>query len=97
MAVDPGPVNEACLGLWGEEITHAPTNGPAYTLTGILEDPWMLEGDSPESYVVVFAQDSDFTTTPAKGDMVTVQGTTYNVIDKLPAVAGGIRLRLHKA
>ncbi len=97
MAVDFSVVDAACLAEFGETITHAPTSGAAYTLTAILEHPAMLEGDFPESYVIVFAPASGFTTSPAKGDTVTAQSKTYNVIDVLEDAAGGVRLRLHKA
>lgn len=88
-------LDEACLRVFGTQVTYTPQAGPPFAVTGILETGARPENASPGAYALLFVRAAAFAQPPARGDEVTVGRSVYKVVDLEADAEGGLRLALH--
>lgn len=88
--------------LGGEPVAYHPQAGPAVTVTGIFDEPFMLVQGGAEDGVetkvpTVFLRLADLPTDPeVDHPTLTIRGVTYRVWKRQPAGFGSIQLWLRK-
>lgn len=97
MSVSFDNVNAAQLRTFGKSMIFTPSGGAAETITGIdLRTP-VLEGARPGNVARAWAQRSDLSQDPARGDGWQMDSTGFLVEAVDEDGAGGIFVSLRKA
>lgn len=99
--MDYSALNRQLIATWpSAALLYPSAGGGPLTITGILSDPFMLEGQSAMSGSVVarlFLNAADLTTVPKNGDRLTINSVSYSVSgDPRADVGGGITLDLRR-
>jgi hypothetical protein len=90
-----------CMDVFGREVTYAPAGGSAFKLQGVFDAPHLAVGlrDGEVYYSTtdpkLGVRLSDFFSAPLQGDVVSIDGVDYQVIDVQPDGQGGATLDLH--
>jgi hypothetical protein len=92
-----GPLNIACVKVFGTLVTYQPESGDAFTVRGILDKRTEEAQYAQGVYLRLFVNTADFPQPPAQGDEVIVNGTAYKVFEVSLDVAGGANLKLREA
>ena len=93
-------MDSACLSTFGTPATFTPQDGSgAQQITGIIQTPAMAEDYVPGSLqgtavVRLFIRFASIAPSPQHGDTVTINGTTYNVVEVEADTQGGAVLKL---
>jgi len=88
-------LNEQVLSAFGQQVTYTPQAGEPFTVPGILDRGARPEDAMPGMYALLFVRAAAFAQPPERGDEVTVDGSTYKVVDLEADAEGGLRLVLH--
>ncbi len=101
MAVDFGPMQEACRETFGETVSYTPAGGEATSVTGVFN---LRSQELSAEGVVINAlrpnlgiKTDDLEDEPAQGDTVSVRGVTYKVAEVEDDGEGWTVLYLHRA
>lgn len=93
---------EACKQSFGEEITYTSVGEDPITLTGIVDEAF--EAVDPNTGAIIISQQPmlglkliDMPIEAQKGDLVTMRGSDFHVIEAQTDGQAGTRLLLHKA
>lgn len=89
-----GALNAACLDVFGRQVTYRPAAGDPIVVTGILETGASLEENAPGTYALLFLHAADLPSTPACGDGVEIDDTTYKVFEIEADSGGGVKLAI---
>jgi hypothetical protein len=93
-------LDAACLGTFGIPVTFTPQDGSgAQQITGIIQAPAMGEDRLPGSIsgaavVRLFVQFAGLAPAPQHGDLITINGIAYAVVEVDVDTQGGAVLRL---
>jgi hypothetical protein len=90
-------VDEACLRVFGREVTYLPEAGGQAAVRAVFQPAREPEDASPGVYAVLFVRLSDLPVAPVRGDEVEIEGTRYKVFDIEADAEGAAVLRLRKA
>ena len=97
MATPFTALNRSCLKMFGSPVTYQRAAGGApFPITGILQKDTDEERHQDGVFVRLFVNLADFGARPEKGDLVTVNGTTYTVFEVAIDPAGGASLSMKK-
>lgn len=89
--------DEDIINEFGDVATLLPSTGGSVAMTGIFEQPSMLDEFTPNTgaaIVRLFVRMADITPQPARGDKVTINSKTYDVTDLTVDSIGGGTLRM---
>lgn len=89
-------MDEACLRVFGKDVTYLPQAGGQITIRGVFESTREPEEASPGVYAVLFVRLADLPTAPLRGDEVEVGGTTYKVFEIEADTSGSAVLRMRQ-
>lgn len=94
-------VRSQAKAAFGQSVAYVPIVGPPLTVTGIFDNPHSespFPGGAPVSSnrPTLGVDLADFALPPTDGDLVTIVGTIYKVIDTDEDGQGGAVLRLQK-
>jgi hypothetical protein len=92
-----GRADEACLRVFGREVTYLPEAGGQATIRAVFQPAREAEDSSPGVYAVLFVRLSDLPASPVRGDEVEIEGVRYKVFDIEADAEGAAVLRLRKA
>ena len=90
-------MDEACLRVFGRDVTYLPQAGGQATVRAIFEPTRDVEDNAPGVYAAIFVRAAAFGTPSQRGDGVVVDGVTYKVFDIEADHGGGLVLRLRQA
>jgi len=94
-------LGEAAMGVInrviGESITYTPSVGSPATIYAVFENAWVDVEGVVTLKPTLRIKLADLVSSPAKGDQVTVSGTTYKVMESRVDGYGGSTLILQKA
>ena len=97
MATPLTALNTACLKVFGSPVTYQRAAGGApFPITGILQKDTDEERHQDGVFVRLFVNLTDFGARPEKGDLATVNGTTYTVFEVAIDPAGGASISMKK-
>ena len=90
-----------CNACIGEPLSYVPVStGVAEVINGIFDNNYVLaeaNGVGVQSTVpAIKIREADLSVTPAEGDVVTIDGESYCVIERKPDSEGGAILVLHE-
>lgn len=89
-------MDDACLRVFGKEITYLPEAGGQATLRAVFQPARVAEDSSAGIYAVLFVRLADLAAAPGRGDEVEVGGTRYKVFDIEADTEGAAVLRLRQ-
>ncbi|HZV03905.1 MAG TPA: hypothetical protein VE999_02335 [Gemmataceae bacterium] len=89
-------VDEACLRVFGREITYLREAGGQTLVHAVFQPAREAEDASPGVYAVLFVRAADLPTAPVRGDEVEIGGIRYKVFDIEADAEGAAVLRLRK-
>ncbi len=90
-------MNQQCTALLGQPVTYKPATGVPYTLNAILDRRTEEQRAADGVYARLFANLTDFATTPVAGDRVVVGARTFLVFgDPEEDPGGGVWLSLRE-
>jgi len=89
-------VDEACLRVFGRDVTYLPETGGAAAIRAVFQPSREAEDASPGVYAVLFVRAADLPTAPVRGDEVEIGGARYKVFDIEADAEGAAVLRLRK-
>jgi hypothetical protein len=89
-------MDEACLRVFGREITYLPEAGGQATLRAVFQPAREAEDAAPGVYAVLFVRLSDLPAAPVRGDEVEAGGARYKVFDIEADTEGAAVLRLRQ-
>ncbi|MCK6372317.1 MAG: hypothetical protein L6Q83_13520 [Gammaproteobacteria bacterium] len=89
-------MDEACLRVFGREVTYLPEAGGQATVRAVFQPAREAEDASPGVYAVLFVRLSDLPAAPVRGDEVEVGGARYKVFDMEADAEGAAVLRLRQ-
>jgi hypothetical protein len=92
-----GRADEACLRVFGREVTYLPEAGGQATIRAVFQPAQEAEDASPGVYAVLFVRLADLPAEPVRGDEVEIEGVRYKVFDIEADAEGAAVLRLRKA
>jgi len=88
------------LNTFGKSATYTPAVGAASTITGVFDRGYRaieFNGVETSSFAITFAiKLEDLSANPVSGDQVTIDGTTYKIIESQEDGQGGAILILHE-
>jgi hypothetical protein len=90
-------VDEACLRVFGRDVTYLPETGGAAAIRAVFQPAREAEDASPGVYAVLFVRAADLPTAPVRGDEVEIGSARYKVFDIEADAEGAAVLRLRKA
>ncbi len=90
-------VDEACLRIFGREVTYLPEAGGQAAIRAVFQPARETEDASPGVYAVLFVRLEDLPAAPVRGDEVEIGGVRYKVFDIEADSEGAAVLRLRKA
>ncbi len=90
-------LDEACLRVFGREVTYLPEAGGQAAIRAVFQPAREAEDASPGVYAVLFVRLVDLPAAPVRGDEVEINGTRYKVFDIEADSEGAAVLRLRKA
>jgi hypothetical protein len=90
-------MDEACLRVFGKDVTYLPQAGGQATIRGVFESTREPEDASPGVYAVLFVRLANLPAAPLRGDEVVIDGATYKVFEIEADAEGAAVLRLRKA
>jgi hypothetical protein len=90
-------VDEACLRVFGREVTYLPEAGGQATIRAVFQLAREAEDASPGVYAVLFVRLADLPAPHVRGDEVEIDGVRYKVFDIEADAEGAAVLRLRKA
>ena len=86
-----------CNSVLGDDVTYTPSGGSAVSIKGVFNN----EGVEVENTIilqpVVRIVLADLLADPGKGDTVTIEGTTYRVMESRKDAYGGSTLILQES
>lgn len=93
-------VMESCTAAFGEEISYTPVGGSPVTIRAIVDMEFQQVDPNTGAIVssnqpMIGVRDSDLAAVPALGDICTVRGVNYRVIERQQDGQAGTRLILH--
>jgi len=89
-------MDEACLRVFGREVTYLPGAGGQATVRAVFQPAREAEDSSPGVYAVLFVRLADLLAAPMRGDEVEIGGARYKVFDIEADAEGAAVLRLRK-
>jgi hypothetical protein len=89
-------MDEACLRVFGREVTYLPEAGGAAAIRAVFQAAREAEDASPGVYALLFIRLADLPAAPARGDEVEIDGVRYKVFDIESDPEGAAVLRLRK-
>jgi hypothetical protein len=89
-------VDEACLRVFGREVTYLPEAGGQARVRAVFQPAREAEDSSPGVYAVLFVRLADLPAAPMRGDEVETGGARYKVFDIEADAEGAAVLRLRK-
>lgn len=89
-------MDEACLRVFGKDVTYLPQAGGQTTIRGVFESTREPEDASPGVYAVLFVRLADLPAAPLRGEEVEVDGTTYKVFEIEADTSGSAVLRMRQ-
>jgi hypothetical protein len=89
-------VDEACLRVFGREVTYLPEAGGQARVRAVFQPAREAEDSSPGVYAVLFVRLADLPAAPMRGDEVEIGGVRYKVFDIEADAEGAAVLRLRK-
>ncbi len=97
MAATPfSALNAACLKTFGSAVTYQQGASAPFAVTGIFQKETDEERQQDGVFARLFVKLADFASRPDRGDVATVNGTTYTVFDVGVDATGGVSLSLKK-
>jgi hypothetical protein len=90
-------VDEACLRVFGREVTYLPEAGGQAAVRAVFQPGREAEDAAPGVYAVLFVRFADLPAAPLRGDDVEIEGARYKVFDIEADAEGAAVLRLRKA
>ncbi len=90
-------VDEACLRVFGREVTYLPEAGGQALIRAVFQPAREAEDASPGVYAVLFVRLAGLPAAPVRGDEVEIDGVRYKVFDIEADAEGAAVLRLRKA
>jgi hypothetical protein len=90
-------MDEACLRVFGREVTYLPEAGGQATLRTVFQAVREAEDASPGVYAVLFVRLADLAAAPVRGDEVEIGGVRYKVFDIEADAEGAAVLKLRQA
>jgi len=90
-------VDEACLRVFGREVTYLPEAGGQALIRAVFQPAREAEDASPGVYAVLFVRLPDLPEAPVRGDEVAIEGVRYKVFDIEADAEGAAALRLRIA
>ena len=90
-------VDEACLRVFGREVTYLPEAGGQALIRAVFQPAREAEDASPGVYAVLFVRLSDLPAVPVRSDEVAIEGVRYKVFDIEADAEGAAVLRLRKS
>lgn len=90
-------VDEACLRVFGREVTYLPEAGGQAAIRAVFQPAREAEDASPGVYAVLFVRLPDLPAAPVRGDAVEIDSVRYKVFDIEADAEGAAVLRLRKA
>jgi hypothetical protein len=94
-------VMDACKSAFGESIVYTPINGSPIELIAIIDEAF--EAVDPNVDAIIISQQpmigikiDDLPSEPQKGDLVTMRGKDFKVIEAQTDGQAGTKLLLHK-
>ncbi len=96
-------LDTACLNTFGVPATFTPQDGSGdQQITGIIENPAMAEDYVPGSVqgtavVRFFVRFANITPAPQRGDVITLNGIVYTILEVDADTQGGAVLKLRVA
>jgi hypothetical protein len=99
-----GTLDSSLIDVFGDTVSFAPKDGSGpFSIIGIFETPSMLDQFEPlggAAILRLFVRLADVLaatgTTPARGDVISINGLTYDCTDILVDALGGASLRLRQ-
>ena len=92
-----GLANAAILAAFGQPVSYQRAAGGApFPITGILHKATDEERQQDGVFVRLFVNLTDFGARPEKGDLATVNGTTYTIFEVVTDLAGGATISMKK-
>lgn len=89
-------LDQACLRVFGNDVTYLPQAGGQTTVRGVFESTREPEDASPGVYAVLFVRLADLPAAPLRGDEVEIDGTTYKVFEIEADTSGSAILRMRQ-
>ena len=89
-------MDEACLRVFGREVTYLPEAGGAAAIRAVFQAAREAEDASPGVYALLFIRLADLPAAPARGDEVEIEGARYKVFDIEADSEGAAVLTLRK-
>ncbi len=89
-------VDEACLRVFGREVTYLPEAGGQAAVRAVFQPAREAEDASPGIYAVLFVRLLDLPAAPVRGDEVEIDGVRYKVFDIEADAEGAAVLRLRR-
>jgi hypothetical protein len=91
-----GRMDEACLRVFGRDVTFLPQAGGQATVRAVFQPAREAEDASPGVYAVLFVRLADLPAAPVRADEVEVEGLRYKVFDIEADAESAAVLRLRK-
>ncbi|MCC6394231.1 MAG: hypothetical protein IT167_26785 [Bryobacterales bacterium] len=89
-----GRVDEACLRVFGRDVTYLPEAGGQASIRAVFQPARETEDASPGVYAVLFVRLADLPAVPVRGDEVEINAARYKVFDIEADAEGAAVLRL---
>jgi hypothetical protein len=89
-------LDEACLRVFGKDVTYLPQAGGQTTIRVVFESTREPEDASPGVYAVLFVRLADLSAAPLRGDEIVIDGTTYKVFEIEADTSGSAVLRMRQ-
>ena len=97
MAYDWSRLNASSLDRFGESVTYQrAASGSPFSVSGIRKDPRQLEGFNPGIVAILWVSSADFSPSPVAGDIVTIGGAAFYVVQVAEDGGGGLELALNR-
>ncbi len=74
-------MDEACLRVFGREVTYLPETGGEASIRAVFQPARETEEASPGVFAVLFVRLADLPAAPARGDEVEIGGVRYKAFD----------------
>jgi hypothetical protein len=89
--------DEACLRVFGREVTYLPEAGGVASIRAVFQPAREAEEASPGVYAVLFVRLADLPGSPVRGDEVEIGGVRYKVFDIEADAEGAAVLKLRNS
>lgn len=86
-----------CNDVFGTTVSYTPNGSTAVSIKAVFDNAWVEAEGVSSMRPVLRIQLSDLASDPGKGDQVTIEGTTYRVMESQKDAHGGATLILQKA